>query len=73
MTFSGKNSLRNYNRHIKKCGIIHQCPLCQKEFSMKCRLNDHTKYCKKGKCNYCNEVFNTESDLKSHLICTHQQ
>ena len=74
--FSGARSLRDYNRHIKKCGVVHQCPYCQRIFPHKSRLNEHSNSCKKKAihiCDFCNEVFKSKNDLKSHQISIHNQ
>ena len=70
--FNGWSSKRDLTTHLKKCGVIHKCLYCLKQFQHKSRLKDHEKSCKRNhKCDFCDKTFKLSNELKSHIICVH--
>ena len=71
---------RDYERHIKKCSVIHQCPKCSKIFPHKSSLLKHLtfKTCrilveKQRTCNNCGKEFisaknsHAKRDYENHI------
>ena len=72
--FNGWMSTRDLTTHLKKCGVVHKCLYCHKQFQHKSRLKTHEKTCQRNhKCEYCEKTFELSNELKSHIICIHHK
>ena len=59
--------------YMKKIGETFQCPICNKDYSMKQYLDNHIKTVHmsddlpKFKCNTCNRHFKRDVNLQEHI------